>query len=68
MSQRMCDHCGELPATEVLCDVLAYCALCFDETCDEFAVDFGHMTREEAEAKREERARLREMAMAEEAA
>lgn len=68
MATRNCDHCGDLPATEVLCDVLAYCALCFDESCDEFAVDFGYITREEAEAKRVERAMLREMAMAEVAA
>lgn len=68
MSQYMCDHCGELPAAEVICDILAYCALCFDETCDWFAVDYGWMTREEAEAKRVDRARLREAALAEEAA
>jgi hypothetical protein len=68
VSERLCDHCGELPGTEALCDILAYCALCFDESCDEFAVDFGYITREDAEAKRVERARLRATAMAEEAA
>lgn len=64
---RDCDCCGELPGTETLGDVLALCKPCFDSTCVEFAVDFGYITREEAELQHAEVAKMRE-ALAEEAA
>lgn len=67
MSERACDHCGELPGTVELCDVLAYCVPCFDEAGDGFAVGYGWMTQHEADARAVERVRMREALAAEEA-
>lgn len=67
MSQCMCDHCGELPATVPFEGGLLYCEPCMAEMGVEFAEDFGYVTAEEATAQRAELERMRK-SLAEEAA